>query len=137
LNQKIICFENIWITRREILKYLANIGSGAHSDIPETDIDKRIYRLRETCAYHFTGNAVPMRFSGVFGDPKWDINLADAGKRTDSGEIDAPYLSVDPTLVEVLTAARFVAESPDVNRLEALIRSETRPRRIERASFPH
>lgn len=136
LTQKVICFKTVWISRGAIIKHVANLGSGAHSGNPETSEEKLISRLRSTCAYHLSDSGVEVRFSEIFSDPDWDLNIA-LGKNDETAATDEDFSSIDPALVELLTAAQLVSESPSVLRLEEVVRAERVPSRITRPSFPH
>jgi hypothetical protein len=121
LTQRVLCFENSWVTRAAAIKYIAHVASGVHSGTAETAEDKVIAKLRENCFYAPVAEGVQFHMKGVFDDPKWDLT---AGPGEHAFPIKADMV-VDPVLVEMLNAAQLVAESPDIIQLEKLIRDET------------
>jgi hypothetical protein len=136
LTQKVICFDSVWISRGSIIKYVANFGSGAHSATPGTTEEKLISRLRETCAYHLSEKGIEFRLAAAFGNPDWDINAA-FGRSAETPTIEGPFSSIDPALIELLSVAQLVSESPSVIGLEKMVRAELIPAKITRASYPH
>jgi hypothetical protein len=42
LSQHVLCLQGRWITRRDAIKYMANIASGVHSGAPKTEIEQTI-----------------------------------------------------------------------------------------------
>lgn len=135
MSQRVICFENQWITRQQAIMHIAIIGSGVHSNTPKTPLDVHIEKLRKNVAYVKSGDRFDLRLAAIFGDANWDLNInfKPGTESASTGEVQ----SIDPVLVEVLAAAKLVTESPSVIELEAITRSELSPQRIHRASFPH
>jgi hypothetical protein len=111
LSQRVLCFQNQWVTRRDAIKYIANIASGVHSGTAKDEIDKTIARIRKCAVYSLVDD------TATFG-----LNLAAFN------QIEPPFRytpeAVDPVLVEVLAAANFLQLSPDIGRLEDHIRKE-------------
>lgn len=111
LSQDVICLQGKWITRRDALKYIANIASGVHSGVPKEEIEKVIARVRRSAVY----NAVPGAANFAFNI---DALYAD----------DPPFQytpdAIDPVLVEVLAASHFIELSPDIRRLETTVQQE-------------
>jgi len=58
MSQRVLCFNGYWVTRGEVIKYVANIGSGVHSGTPMTQSDETISRIRRSIAYTKSGSHV-------------------------------------------------------------------------------
>ena len=111
--QKILCFMGHWIERRAVIKYMANLASGAHSDDPIHDEHFLLARMR---------NAIQVR-KGPSG-PNVHI-VWETASPVDSAHFQpAPPQSVDPVLIELLATANSLVLSPDVSRLEEELRKE-------------
>ncbi len=95
LNQRVVCFHGEWIGRRAVIKYVANVASGVHS--------------------------ITLGTEGIH------IHLPDVV--TDRSRQEIPFKplapdSIDPVLIELLSAAHFVATSPSIAELERLVKTE-------------
>lgn len=129
-KQEVIYFRGKWITRDDVIKYIANVGDGVHSRRSKTEDEKIIARARHT-----------MTFSLV--DPKKDPNRPKEMPE-DIGLIPSVNLnqdaisssnlplvydtdSIDCVLVELLAIIRCVIESPDVIDLVEAIQEEVAP----------
>jgi hypothetical protein len=119
LNQKVLAHNNNWITRRQVIKYVANTSAGAHSKStsvrskkPE-DYEIILSVLRK--ALRFTKN----------GDKglKIDVDWAAYGGNASATFVWTPT-SINSVLVELLCAAHFLAQSPDIHSLELEIHKE-------------
>lgn len=113
LSQKVICFMGHWIQRREVIKYMANLGSGVHSDLPFHDEQFMLARTR---------NAVQVS-KGPNG-PHVHLVWEDASPSDAALFRPAPPESVDPVLIELLATANSLTLSPDVRRLEEALQKE-------------
>jgi hypothetical protein len=111
LSQEVLCLQGKWITRRDALKYIAHVASGVHSGIPKEEIEKTIARIRMSATY----SAIP-------GAANFTFKL-DALYPAEPSFRYAPD-AVDPVLIEVLAAAHFVEISPNIRRLEDVVRKE-------------
>jgi hypothetical protein len=110
LSQQIPCLNGKWITRRDAIKYMANIASGVHSGYAKEEIEKTIARIRRSVSYTATPT-MNIRFN------------VDALYPTEPPFRYEPD-SLDPVLIEVLATAHFLATSPDLETLELNIHEE-------------
>ena len=126
-RQEVIYFKRKWITRDDVIKYIANVADGVHSRRSKSEDEKIIARARHV-----------MTFSLV--DPKKDPNRPkempeDIGlipsvnlnqDAVSSANLPLVYSndSIDCVLVELLAIIRCVIESPDVIDLVEAIRKE-------------
>jgi hypothetical protein len=111
LRQRVLCFQNQWVTRQQAIKYIAHIGSGVHSGVAKEGIDKAIARIRKCAAYRAIGDTCNLSFDiAAFGQKEPPFRYTPE--------------AIDPVLVEVLAAGHFLQLSPDIRRLEDDIRSE-------------
>lgn len=112
LAQKVLCLDGVWVTRREVIKYVANVASGVHSGRSEDRADFVLTRIRTLFAV-----------SAPEGVPRITM-------RTDpNGPVDAKSLissenELDLVLVELAAAAEYLVSSPEVLRLERMVRNE-------------
>jgi hypothetical protein len=111
LSQDVLCFQGRWITRRDAIKYIANIASGVHSGRPKDEKEKTIARIRKSAS-----------FSAIPGAPNVQFNVDSLFP----AEPPFQYLpnAVDPVLLEMLAAAHYLELSPDIRRLEELVKTE-------------
>ena len=114
LTQKVLYCRGAWVNRRSIIQYVAHVTSGAHSRGARTEEEKVLARIRG-------GNYLRK-------DPNGGIHLAlfDHGTHSESTELIYAENSIDLTLVELLATASFLAESPDLRKLEEIIKEELR-----------
>lgn len=111
-RQKIIFYNEIWITRHALISYVANKLSAAHSDNNLNEIEKRLAQVR-------CGNR-------IVADDNNGIKLEFFDNGLDSSEIKMDYSKkgIDILSLEVIAAAQRLANSPDVLLLESKIRDE-------------
>jgi hypothetical protein len=120
LDQRVLCHNNQWVTRREAIKYVANLGSGAHSGEPSRDPEHVIARITKTCAYRVNDQgSLQLCLREDLGKDAFVGNFTPA-----DGAIVPDLPEVDFVQVEVLAALHFMASSPDVLTLEQKIRRE-------------
>ncbi|MBN8931458.1 MAG: hypothetical protein J0G97_06025, partial [Rhizobium pusense] len=112
LKQPAIYFRGEWITRREIIRYIANIAHGVHSG---EKLDEREELLRRA--------RFAVKISGLpNAEPSIIVNLL----AFDNQELP-PFIdrtSIDWFLVELWSAASSLVDAPDVHQLEAYIKEE-------------
>jgi hypothetical protein len=111
IAQRVICFRGNWVSRKEIIKYVANIASGAHSGSPKTKDEILIAQIRSQIALRLTDNGI-------------QVALMEHGPESEETTFRYQPNSLDPVLIELLGTISFLAESPRLNDLEAAIRSE-------------
>ena len=111
LSQKVVCLDGNWASRRDVIKYVANVAHGVHAGKEESDEDKLVGRVR-SCA----------KLSDENGNIVFDIdvNAVQGTPRPFSYDPRA----IDPILLELLAAAHYMVTSPDVLRPEAILAQE-------------
>lgn len=115
MRQEAICFRGSWISRREVLKYVANVASGVHTGSTKTDVEQAIRDLRY--AVTVTASEGDERAPSIgFGD--FATHFAE----------DRPFQTIpgrlDLALLELVATAIYVTRSPDIHALEAVIAAE-------------
>ncbi|MFI4934196.1 MAG: hypothetical protein ACHP7N_06230 [Caulobacterales bacterium] len=111
LAQRVLCLRNHWISRRAIIKYLANVASGVHSAAPDDDEERAIADVRRVAKYQVVeGNVSIMIDTFALNVPKLSDGLV----------FDAH--AMDPALIELLATIQCLVDSPDVLALEDHIR---------------
>jgi hypothetical protein len=58
LRQPVFFIHGKWITRNQVIKYVANIGSGVHSGTPQTEDEKRIASIRNSARFSTSSMSV-------------------------------------------------------------------------------
>lgn len=111
LSQRVLCLHSEWATRQQVIKFVANIASGAHSGSPHATDEILIAKCRNAVEISTDGQNVTTKIKNV---P--DYNFA-----TDFAH--SPN-SIDIVLHELLSAAYYLNESPDIAALEAYIKKE-------------
>jgi hypothetical protein len=113
LNQKVIAFDNKWISRRQVIKYVANTASGVHSQTIQTDDERSITRMRRY-----------MKVEALHGGLKLslDDSIYDIGNYIPTFKWSSN--TIDFVLYELISIAHFLVTSPDALELEKLIVSE-------------
>ena len=112
LSQRVLYFSKKWASRRDVIKYVANTASGVHSDEPKDPVGRLLVNIRKSVSYSV--------------DKKGGVNVQFFPDGFILDEIEFMYKPevLDPVLIEILASARFLTLSPDVARLEAVIRRE-------------
>lgn len=118
LSQKVICLKGDWVTRRDVIKYVANVASGVHSGKPKEKEHHLLNRIRHVATLKMvTPPAGPPM-------PGFGLNL----QALSDAELPFSYdkNNIDPVLVELLAAADYLAKSPDLLKLETVVTEELR-----------
>ena len=112
LRQKVLALQGSWIHRADVIKFMANVGSGVHSGKIKEETEKLIARMRRCLSITHAGDtAIKIEVDTLalqFGLTTY--------KHTPN--------SIDLVLIEILAAARFLANSPSIVRLESLVKNE-------------
>ncbi|MBW9076960.1 hypothetical protein JNB84_03265 [Rhizobium pusense] len=108
LKQRVLSFQGSWVTRSDVIKYVANVAQGVHSGSPRTDEDRTVARIR-------SGLAVSL----VDGQPKLTINQAIFSDTDVAIRLDKSH--VDCALLVVFGTAYNLVESAEVQNLEKAI----------------
>lgn len=111
MRQGVIVFEGTWLSRREILRYMANVAEGIHSGEPKDDRERLIRRARHVSRMSLEGGmpVISMNIS-----PTTEINLPPLLSKT----------NIDGALVELWAAADLLTKSPDILALEIYIEAD-------------
>lgn len=116
LAQRVLCYRGNWVGRYAAIKYVANYASGAHSDAPNKD------NARESAfvllAQIRSGNVLVKQDKGLH------LRLMDHGADRDEMTFRYAPDGIDPVLIEVLSAAHYLAIAPMISDLETVIRDE-------------
>ncbi len=120
LNQRVLCLQGKWVSRRALIKYIANTASGVHSNAAESDEEKLIERMRLAAVFGskdvVVDGGATVKAAGLMFDM--------AALRSLTQPIVQRPGTVDAVLVEMLCTAHFLLESQSVADLDAAIRSE-------------
>jgi hypothetical protein len=114
LNQRVICLRGDWVSRRDVIKFIANTAHGVHSGSPSDPEAKLIARMRTALIFKMHTDAPGGPLPGF---SFYTAALGDAPLSPQPG-------AVDVALVELLCAAHYLIESESVQALEASIRRE-------------
>jgi hypothetical protein len=129
LAQRVLCYMGQWITCRQAIKYMANFASGVHSNNPVTPEDLLTEQIRGACSYEILEGQVRVHilrgFKPADGAPSPSTTITfKPAKETPDAAFKPEAL--DPVLVEMLAVANMLSQSPDISRLQDLIREEQR-----------
>ena len=115
MAQPVLCMNGQWLTRRDAIKYVANVAGGVHSGAAISDEEVILSHIRRCGRYEVV-------------DGNFRLNF-DAARLTSSPVGPPPTFnyaptSIDVVLFEVLAAAHFLVESPSFAKLERVVRLE-------------
>jgi hypothetical protein len=118
LSQNVLAHRDNWVTRKDVIKYVANNSAGVHSTSTKVGSKPKDYEivlsvLRKALKFTKEGD------TGV----KLTVDWAAFGGNA-STTFDWTPNSIDCILVELLSAAHFLAHSPGVHSLELAIHKE-------------
>jgi hypothetical protein len=111
VTQKVIFVLGQWVSRADIIKYVANVADGVHSGSPKEPVHHVIGRARKRTLIRLRDGVTQIMFNQADGE---------------NNELPAyDPTTVDIALLELLSGASFyLANSPDIIRLEAEIAKE-------------
>ncbi len=112
LSNRILCINKTWLTRGDTIKYIANTASGVHSGGFQDHNASDFSRLRGCITFSINKDGIPHRHID-----------ADAHMLIKPDFIFKPN-TIDPVVNELHITCYLLTESPDVLKLESLIRSE-------------
>jgi hypothetical protein len=112
LTQTVVCFDGEWVSRGDLIKFIANVAHGIHTGSIKESSVLLIRRVRHA-----------WKFQIVDGQPIMSSNMA-AVFSTAELPANIDRKAIDCALLEVLAAASRMVKSPDVTHLEALIEAE-------------
>jgi hypothetical protein len=113
LAQHVLCLEGRWVSRGDVIKFMANVASGVHSGTPESSGDAAIARIRRSVSYYTADDRIKINFDigALFNaDPPFRYSPS----------------AIDPVLFELLAAIHYLLLSPDTAKLEAVVSAELR-----------
>lgn len=110
-KQRVICFRGHWITRQQVIQYIANKASGVHSDKPSEPTHQRLDELRGYAGIRMNGG-----FATI------EANIQATAETPEPWEFDKHRL--DFGLIQLLSTAQYLERSPQVRKLEAAIDDE-------------
>jgi hypothetical protein len=115
LTQQVMYYGKRWISREEIIKYVANVASGVHSgDHERDDAFTLLHQARQLCTvFSFEGQPSLRVYQ-----PIRIVNMA--------APLDIDKDGVDFVLMQIMSSARYLSMSPDIIHLEEIIRQERR-----------
>jgi hypothetical protein len=115
LGQRLICLMGKWVTRRQVIKYIANTASGVHSGTPQEEADNLQARVRQCVNYSSQNDEFKIHFNVDAFNPA----IKDIPFKYQQG-------AIDPVLVELLSTAQSLTQSPRILELEAVVQEELR-----------
>lgn len=126
-KQNVICYRGDWMNRNDVIKYVANVGSGVHSGNPKSDADNLLARMRHVFSVSLVDPTNdPNRSASMPANvgliPSFNANIG-AIDQTDL-PIEYDQNSIDCVLIELLSILSFIVESPDTKRLCEAIKDE-------------
>lgn len=111
LSQKVICFNGQWVSRGETIKYIANIAHGVHSGTAKEPNEELLRRIRHIATISLENELPTLSFNS-------------SALANDEKPLSINRKAIDFVLVQLISAARYLTISPDVQKLEELIRNE-------------
>lgn len=109
--QRVICHEGQWVTRQQVVQYVANTAGGVHSDSPREPSHKRLDALRG-----FAGVRVTDGFATL------EVNTDAMGAAPQPWKFDKNR--IDFALLQLMSSAQYMERSEAVKELEAIIDAE-------------
>lgn len=116
LKQRVIFSEGAWVTRGEVIKYVANIKDGVHSGSGgKKDLD----HVRGPLEYARRRARIKGAHAGI------NFNMVEPSAGAfDPNDFKYDAAALDVVLLELLATVQLVLRSPDVKALEEYIRNE-------------
>ncbi|MGH6819071.1 MAG: hypothetical protein ACREC1_09910 [Methylovirgula sp.] len=121
LSQRVLCYRGQWVSRREVIKHIANVASGVHSQTAMEAGEKFLEAVRAACSYSIQDQEAQVHLLPELGIDSAPIKF---GLDPGTPPLNFSVAALDPLLVEVLATANFLIKSPDIARLEAVIQEE-------------
>jgi hypothetical protein len=110
LSQRVIFWNGEWISRRDVVKYVANVAHGVHSGSAKTPVEQALADFR----HHI--------MIGLRGGENVGIAILPPNQQFDEAKLRFSASGIDGTLIELFAAARYLVESASVVELEKTIR---------------
>jgi len=112
LSQKVICFQGKWVSRSDVIQFVAKVGFGVHSDRPKSSAHELLRAIRHI-AYIKIENGTP------------SLVFAPNNIRPDEKPISVDRHAIDFVLLQLISCARYLTMSPDLIHLEEIIKVES------------
>jgi len=112
LAQRVLCYDNKWVSRGDVIKYVANVASGVHSGTPKPK-DKQAADLLDQMRSNVSYSANPIVSIRI--GPKATVPASNFSYSPND---------IDPALMELLATIHYLMQSKDVEKLEAIIKVE-------------
>jgi hypothetical protein len=115
-KQRVVYSENEWLTRDQIIKFVANVSEGVHSGTPEKDFEHVATNLRAKLTFRPTENS----------DGEELVTLAITYAAPSVKIVPAGYNphEISAVLFELLSTITFLVNSEDVQRLVSFVSGE-------------
>jgi hypothetical protein len=104
VSQRVIGYKGTWVSRGDVIKYVANVAHGVHTGTPREAEYKIINTVRNSVGFTLM-NGIPT--ININGDP---LNI--------EGPVKGDPLHIDLALIQLISAANLLTTSPDVLSLE-------------------
>lgn len=114
-NQQVLCYKGKWVTRADLIKYVANVGHGTHSGTPNDDRAFLIRIIRHCLT-------IGVETDGSNGKQVATVTYNSAASSNDDPPIKFRPDVVDLPLLYLISTAQFLTSSPDVVELERVIK---------------
>lgn len=115
-KQKVIFSDGEWITRHQVIKFVANVGSGVHAG--------KINETWEKILGDFRGQ-ISIRLEQIEGgenQPTITWAVGAPGAKITPGKYDPTM--INGVLLEIISTVHFLINSPDMERLKEAVVSE-------------
>jgi hypothetical protein len=116
MSQGVLCRNGTWVSRRDTIKYVANVSHGVHSGTAKEESEKLLQDIRSAIIYRPPTKQSPLMLMNV-------PHMLSAGHYPTKNFQFGPN-ALDPVLVELLATASFLTRSPKIIELEAAIKTE-------------
>jgi hypothetical protein len=113
LSQKVLSLKGRWVTRRLLIKYVANVAHGVHSGTAKDDNEKLVEQIRRVITCGAPPHAALIEFH---------TEALREQKETPAFRYEPK--SIDIALVELLATMHFLAMSPGISELERVVSAE-------------
>jgi hypothetical protein len=112
LSAFVLPYGGMWLTRAQVILFIANLSSGAHSGTPKEPHERVLAIIRRVAKINHPRTGKP--FLAVTPDA---VKNSDSPLLYSANEIDA-------VLFELMATMHFLVHTPDTSRLETAIRDE-------------
>lgn len=118
-NQRVLCLNGNWVSRGDIIKYVANVAHGVHSGEPKESAHLLVRQIRHAMTIEMI-NASPGPGIPPLDMPKINFDHQPVFSPEDPPLQPNPK-NLDVALIHLLSTAQLIVLSPDVILLEKAI----------------